>query len=195
MRSNYRPCLRCGKTFQRWDTYATRGAHCSYCHRCYLAYTRERSYRNGKAKGPRPAPAPIVPGRRYDGRTESKLLRARVLIEETHCGICGELVDKTLSGRERRGPSIDHIVPLALGGGQFERSNVRLTHLGCNSSNNQRQTKELLKWALAEIDRLRALLGIESESVTNAHAFILSQQTLTTPKLATRSSSSVSALD
>lgn len=62
-----------------------------------------------------------------------KRLRQSVIDESTHCGICGDSVDKTLIGTHKLGPTVDHITPLILGGDPFARSNLRLAHFGCNS--------------------------------------------------------------
>lgn len=77
-------------------------------------------------------------------------LRKRVLAEETHCGLCGGGVDKTLTMmRGQHGPrcsnrecagcvphpmraEVDEIVPVSLGGNPLDRSNVRLAHRECN---------------------------------------------------------------
>jgi len=59
-------------------------------------------------------------------------LRSRVLREETHCGICGEVVDKTLHHREPMAPEVDEIIPVSLGGSPLQRSNTRLVHRVCN---------------------------------------------------------------
>lgn len=59
-------------------------------------------------------------------------LRARVLREETHCGICGQLVDKTLHHLDPMAPEVDEIVPVSLGGSPLLRSNCRLAHRVCN---------------------------------------------------------------
>jgi 5-methylcytosine-specific restriction endonuclease McrA len=47
------------------------------------------------------------------------------------CGLCEEPVDMTLSGRNLRGPTIDHIIPISKGGPDT-RVNVQLAHLRCN---------------------------------------------------------------
>lgn len=60
-------------------------------------------------------------------------LRNRVFAEETHCWLCHRFVDQTLPPRTPQSRSVDHIVPLALGGDPHDRSNVRLAHHGCNS--------------------------------------------------------------
>lgn len=59
-------------------------------------------------------------------------LRARVLAEETHCGICGGAVDKTLHHHDPLAPEVDEIVPVSRGGDPLNRSNCRLVHRACN---------------------------------------------------------------
>ena len=59
-------------------------------------------------------------------------VRARVLAEETHCGICGQAVDKTLNHLDPLAAEVDEIVPVSRGGSPYERDNVRLAHRVCN---------------------------------------------------------------
>src|SRR5689334_13186964 len=120
-----RSCARCGGTFEHQP--GAKGQSQSWCAPCRRAYNREykRDYglRNGatnpctscggpcwgvrcrtcydadrvkklRKRTPRPARASSNP--RNDPRL--KALREIVLAEETHCGICGELVDKSLRG-------------------------------------------------------------------------------------------------
>jgi hypothetical protein len=47
------------------------------------------------------------------------------------CGICHEPIDPTLCFPNQQSPSLDHIVPLALGG-THTRANSRITHWICN---------------------------------------------------------------
>ena len=47
------------------------------------------------------------------------------------CAICGKPVKRGVNGRHPLQPSLDHIVPLSLGGAHT-RDNVRCTHLHCN---------------------------------------------------------------
>lgn len=58
--------------------------------------------------------------------------RARVVRAESHCAICGDLVDKALKWPDPMSPSVDHIDPIALGGANLDRANHALTHLHCN---------------------------------------------------------------
>ena len=47
------------------------------------------------------------------------------------CQICGDPIDPTLTYPDRKGPSVDHVVPLSKGGTNVVE-NVQLTHLTCN---------------------------------------------------------------
>lgn len=49
------------------------------------------------------------------------------------CQLCGEPVDPTVKAPDRRSASIDHVVPLSLGGDDTP-ANVQLAHFGCNSA-------------------------------------------------------------
>ena len=62
-----------------------------------------------------------------------------VLRRQTTCWICGQPVDKTLTGPE--GPSVDHVIPRR-DGGTNQLDNLRLAHLRCNSA---RQAGERVK--------------------------------------------------
>ena len=52
------------------------------------------------------------------------------------CGICGKPVDLRISAG-RLQPTIDHIVPFALGGADA-RTNIQIAHRGCNSWKGKR---------------------------------------------------------
>jgi 5-methylcytosine-specific restriction endonuclease McrA len=77
-----------------------------------------------------------------------KRLRARVLAQRPLvCAVCGYPIDPTLSGRDRYGPSVDHI------NGRRDDNrleNLQPAHLSCNSSKSNRAR------------RGRALLGTPS---------------------------------
>jgi hypothetical protein len=77
-----------------------------------------------------------VPSPKRNPRTTNghrrRQLRARVLREETHCGICGLEVDTTLPAGRPDSPECDEILAVSRGGSPFERSNARLAHRLCN---------------------------------------------------------------
>lgn len=47
------------------------------------------------------------------------------------CGICGLAVDKALRFPDQQSPSLDHVIPLVLGG-EHSRANSRIAHWICN---------------------------------------------------------------
>lgn len=53
------------------------------------------------------------------------------------CGICATLIDRQVKWPDCGSASIDHIVPLSLGGDDIP-SNVQAAHLGCNLSKGNR---------------------------------------------------------
>lgn len=87
---------------------------------------------------------------RYANGAARRRARAEVLAEETHCALCGRVVDTDLgflpgkhgprckkpecsgcSPHPMR-PEIDEIVPVSAGGSPILRENLRLTHRACN---------------------------------------------------------------
>jgi 5-methylcytosine-specific restriction endonuclease McrA len=54
-----------------------------------------------------------------------------------NCHLCGKDVDLSLSGRHQRGPTIDHIVPVSLGGTN-DPENLALAHRDCNVKKSNR---------------------------------------------------------
>jgi 5-methylcytosine-specific restriction endonuclease McrA len=60
-------------------------------------------------------------------------LRLQVLRGATHCAICHRPLDFNARPCSRWAPSVDHIIPIALGGAPYERSNCREVHFGCNA--------------------------------------------------------------
>lgn len=56
----------------------------------------------------------------------------------TDCALCGEPVNMSLKRTESiMSPSVDHIIPVSLGGGH-EESNLQLAHLRCNIAKSNR---------------------------------------------------------
>lgn len=83
-----------------------------------------------EARAAKDAARPNFRERGYDAEYDRN--HAVVLREETHCGLCGRLVDKSLPGTDPDGPSVDHIVPRSRGGSNA-RENLRLVHARENS--------------------------------------------------------------
>ena len=74
--------------------------------------------------------------RRYERRkanTVGKRYKLPEVAERDNyrCHICGKRVDMILSGRHPMGPTADHLIPVAAGGGD-DPENIALAHGSCN---------------------------------------------------------------
>jgi 5-methylcytosine-specific restriction endonuclease McrA len=58
------------------------------------------------------------------------------------CQLCHEPVDRTLHGWDRMAATLDHIVPLTLGGLHIY-TNVQLAHRACNSAKSNHYSGQL----------------------------------------------------
>jgi 5-methylcytosine-specific restriction endonuclease McrA len=147
-------CVDCDTTFTRWEGWKHPGSAGARCKPCYLAYCRKRAPKNPNPKRRRTAEEVERPqGKRWQE------LRAKVLAEETHCGICGEYVDQTLDRHDRHSATVDHIHPLTLGGDYWDRANLRLAHRTCNSAEPVKQARQRIAELEAENQRLRTQLA------------------------------------
>ena len=63
------------------------------------------------------------------------------------CATCGKYVDRTLPGAHKYGPSVDHLIPLLLGGDELptDPDELRLLHNCCNSARSNRIRSQLRK--------------------------------------------------
>ena len=75
--------------------------------------------------------------REKEAHVEHVSLETIIRRDKGICGLCGEAVDLTAEPRSRRSPSIDHIVPLSLGG-EHSYENCQLAHHSCNSKKGNR---------------------------------------------------------
>lgn len=132
-----RPCAWCGGEFRS----STRGVLC-----CSLTCAQLR--RNAEGRGVRKYATEAERAAAELERWQRKNRRRRALkrgarsepyslaeIAERDrfcCGICSSLVDMTLRAPDRWSATVDHVVPIVLGGDDL-RSNVQLAHFGCNS--------------------------------------------------------------
>lgn len=70
---------------------------------------------------------------RRRAQTHGKPFRFDAIAERDgwRCHLCGRRIDPTISRRHPMGATIDHLVPIAAGGGD-EPENVALAHRDCN---------------------------------------------------------------
>ena len=123
----FRPC-RTGRTEDGWTNVCSK--HCENIRRADMEFD------------PYPKDVPVADRNRLRLKRKRAMRRAafvekvdRLAVFERDnwiCHICGEPVDKTLSGTDPMAPSIDHIVPF-LKGGKDCYDNVALAHFGCNA--------------------------------------------------------------
>lgn len=116
-------CVTCGVAV------GSRGKKCRPC----LAVTRCDSRRRRKAR---------ARARRRSIASEPYTL-AQIAARDRHrCGLCHRKVDMTLLVPHLRAPTIDHVLPIALGGDDT-RANVQLAHFICNSRKRTGGTQQL----------------------------------------------------
>lgn len=116
-------CDRCNQLVQT-DTSITRGKYGRFCRPCALVRRRER-YRVKTAK--------------RQGVAKPARLSADALIERDGnlCRLCNTEIDLSLARNSRFGATIDHIVPLSLGGSD-DIENMQLAHWICNIKKGNR---------------------------------------------------------
>jgi len=118
-----RSCLHCGNSLPK--SMRSDAGFCSpKCNSAAHAVTRQNATRS---MTPRP----------------DRLTFRALIAERTNwtCGICGEPIDRTKSHPDSGYGSIDHIVPLAIGGTNDEE-NLQIAHLLCNLQKGK--TKQLV---------------------------------------------------
>jgi 5-methylcytosine-specific restriction endonuclease McrA len=106
-------CEQCGEGFlARGGYHPETYRHCPGCKPRRWKKDRERAERAGVSYEP---------------------INRRLIFErdEYRCGICGELTDRTAEPSTPRFPTLDHIVPIANGGGHV-KSNVQCACFECN---------------------------------------------------------------
>lgn len=81
---------------------------------------------------------------RYRNGHRTRELRARVIASEANCRLCGQPVDKTIRNPDPAAPVIDHLIPIARGGPEYERSNLGLMHRACNREKSTKTLEEAL---------------------------------------------------
>jgi 5-methylcytosine-specific restriction endonuclease McrA len=64
----------------------------------------------------------------------------RIAGQASTCAICGRELLHGAPPRSRWSPSVDHILPAALGG-SHDSANLRAVHYGCNARRGARQPK------------------------------------------------------
>lgn len=144
----HRPCRFCGQFVERRDKLVCNAGDC----RRQMNNERMRGY----LVSYRRTPQGKASKRRRDARRKAAK-RGVVQVDYDPadifardrwvCQICHRKVDRRLVVPHRMAPTIDHIVPLALGGADAPW-NVQLAHLSCNSSKRAGAANDQLRLAV-----------------------------------------------
>ena len=80
----------------------------------------------------------------HDGthRRQFDINKRRIYATQEICGICGQPVDKSLKFPHPLSPTVDHIIPVSLGGHPSALSNLQLAHWYCNRQKSNKLLKE-----------------------------------------------------
>lgn len=71
-------------------------------------------------------------GRYGSHRKEFELNKKKIMQTQTHCGICGKIVDFSYKYPHPLSACIDHIIPISKGGHPSDIDNLQLAHWTCN---------------------------------------------------------------
>ena len=85
------------------------------------------------------------PERHGNFASQYKVNRKIILATQSVCAICGGFVDKTLKSPHPMSATIDHIIPVALGGHPSAMENLQLTHRRCNGMKGKKIISEKAK--------------------------------------------------
>ena len=151
-------CEQCGDVFVLHESAVQRGEG-RYCSkRCYgdskIVSTESR------------AEGPIPKSRRQRALhwgVEYELYNRQGIFERDNfmCGLCLEPIDPTLEYPNPGSASIDHILPMSLGGSTAP-DNVQAAHLSCNLSKQNRYTDQLQHSDRVELFKLLLSLQLQS---------------------------------
>lgn len=133
-KNHARSCAECGAPFR---TYNPKTICCG--RDCGLRWSARKGAASSRALRIYPTRADRDRAQSYRRRAVTASAAAeRFSAEEIldrdgwRCRLCGAAIDRSLRWPDRMAASIDHVLPIALGG-QHIRANVQAAHLGCNS--------------------------------------------------------------
>ena len=106
-------CARCGRDWQRE---AVRGQVPKWCREC----THMGPYERRRAT-------------LADAFVEDVDRSAVFLADGYRCHLCGKMTDKSKTVPDPMAPTVDHVIPLSVGG-KHEAANCRTAHFSCNSA-------------------------------------------------------------
>jgi hypothetical protein len=123
-------------------------ADCKQCHHLFVTYWRRTIYCSHvcskKAENNTKLPYKQLRRMRYRTQIRERFRKQEIWERDGYvCQMCHKKTRHDYHVRHNLYPSIDHIIPLALGG-YHERRNVRTVHRGCNSRKQARAMNDQL---------------------------------------------------
>jgi len=130
-----RACLDCGERFDI-DRPKSMRKYCAECRRRRKQDTDSRKSQKRRAAG------------------EPVALSEVLAVRGQRCHICHRKIDLTLSGRDAMGPTVDHILPVSMGGTN-DLANLNIAHRVCNTRRGNRGPAQMIleefdAWTAAE---------------------------------------------
>lgn len=77
---------------------------------------------------------------RWGGRKVARIKWQVAAVHGTACYVCGGPIDMGRAYPDPLSPSVEHVIPRSLGGGD-DLAGLRLSHLHCNTSRGARPVK------------------------------------------------------
>lgn len=128
-----RTCSTCGKDFH--PRHGAGGKRQAFCSLMCRRYPERRIYETASDRAR--AKEHRRKARKRDGPIQT-INASEIFRRDGYCcGICGKKTDPAPRAKRDARPTLDHIVPLALGG-RHVRSNVQCAHWICNASKSHR---------------------------------------------------------
>ena len=94
--------------------------------------------------------------------------RLKILKTQTHCGICGKPVDFSYRAPHPLSPTVDHIIPVSLGGHPSDPDNLQLAHRCCNREKSNKMQAPIEIEEESTIDNRDLPLSLDWETYKSA---------------------------
>ena len=90
-------------------------------------------------------------------RQEYERNKKKILMSQDICALCGKPVDKSLKYPHPMSATIDHIIPIDLGGHPSDICNLQLAHMCCNRAKSNKLQAETVADGVPEAISNRVL--------------------------------------
>jgi 5-methylcytosine-specific restriction endonuclease McrA len=105
---------------------------CIGCAHSYSTYNRQKLYCSEECREFTKQQIRRERDRQFYNRKNPSFKRRIYFASNGRCGICGEIIDLQFKYPNEMSLSLDHIIPVSLGG-SHAATNLQAAHLGCNT--------------------------------------------------------------